>query len=500
MSPSPFYPFAFGVLLMVSGLTAPAVAVQDRPNVIFFAFDDLCDWISPMGYDQAITPNLDRLARQGVTFTNAHTAGTYCSPSRAAIFTGRHATTTGVYRTQVYFRDHPELTPLQQSFHNAGYHTFGGGKLFHHPEGFMDRRGWTEFFVRNESQKNEGWPLDSWGEDTPIPDPFPASKYNEGKTQVSGLFLEYGSIPNDREEDMADTKRINWACSVLERSHDAPFFLGVGVYAPHFPNYAPQKYFDRYRREEIELPIYKEDDLDDLPEIIRKPKTARKNRHHKRLSELGIIDEAILGYLASVSYADAMLGRVLDALAQSPYRDNTIVVIWSDHGYHHGEKGDWGKHTLWERTSNVPFIWAGPGVASDQKIETTVSLIDMYPTFVELCGLAEDLGLEGESLASVLAYPDSAKDRDVFLPFLRPNAYAVINRDWRYIRYDDGSEELYNLHLDPHEWENLALNPDYDAIKTRLEKSAPRDHAPPGRDRPSLELVTQGETFHWVEK
>jgi len=159
----------------------------------------------------------------------------------------------------------------------------------------MDRRGWTEFFGRNESQKDLGWPLDSWGKDTPIPQPYPASKYNEGKTEVSGKFLEYGPIPNEQEEEIADTKRINWACSVLDRKHDAPFFLGVGVYAPHFPNYVPQKYFDLYRREDIVLPPYKDDDLDDLPEKMRKQKIARKNKHHQRLEELGIIDEAILG-------------------------------------------------------------------------------------------------------------------------------------------------------------------------------------------------------------
>ena len=260
---------------------------------------------------------------------------------------------------------------------------------------------------------------------------------------------------------MADTKRVNWAVEQLQRKHDQPFFLGVGIYAPHFPNYCPQKYFDLYDVDEIELPPYKEGDLDDLPDKIRKMKSAR-SRIHQKLESLNAVDDAIHGYLACISYADATMGRVLDALEASPYADNTIVVLWSDHGYHHGEKGDWGKHTLWERTSNVPFIWAGPGIEKNRKSDVSVSLIDMYPTFVEMCDLQKPKQqLEGTSLASTLADPASAEDRNVFLPHMNPSEYAIINRDWRYIRYGQDGEELYDLNSDPHEWENLAHNQQY---------------------------------------
>ncbi len=172
----------------------------------------------------------------------------------------------------------------------------------------------------------------------------------------------------------------------------------MGIYAPHFPNYCPQKYFDLYDPDQITLPPYKADDLDDLPPKIKKIKTAR-SRIHQKLEGLDAVDDAIHGYLACISYADAMMGRVLDALEASPYADNTIVVLWSDHGYHHGEKGDWGKHTLWERTSNVPFIWAGPGIAKGQKSDVTVSLIDMYPTLVDLCGLPKPRPEAGRRIA-----------------------------------------------------------------------------------------------------
>jgi arylsulfatase A-like enzyme len=198
---------------------------------------------------------------------------------------------------------------------------------------------------------------------------------------------------------------------------------------PHYPNYCPQKYFDLYHPQKITLPPIKKDDLDDLPDKIKKMKTGR-SRIVQKLQSLDAWDDAIHGYLASISYADAMIGRVLNTLEQSPYAENTIVVLWSDHGYHLGEKGDWGKHTLWERTSNVPFIWAGPGVAKNKTTDFTVSLIDMYFTFQEMCELPKTRQkLEGTSIASTLADPDKAEDRTVFLPHMHPGKYAIINRD-----------------------------------------------------------------------
>lgn len=471
----------------------------EKPNVLFLAVDDMNDWIGCMDTTpSALTPNLDRLASRGVVFTNAHTAGVFCAPSRAAIFTGQFASTTGCYRTSNYFVDHPEIEPLQVSFSKAGYNTFGAGKLFHHPVGAVDVRGWSEFFLRNQTQRESGWPLASWSTETPFPSPFPSSVYNREQEITGGLFLEWGSIPNDREEEMADTIRINWAVDKLNEKHEEPFFLGVGIYAPHFPNYCPEKYFDLYDPKQIPLPPYKPGDLDDLPAKIRKMKEAR-SRIHQKLESLNAVGDAIHGYLACMSYADAMMGRVLDALAASPYADNTVVVLWSDHGYHHGEKGDWGKHTLWERTSNVPFIWAGPGIASGRESDVTVSLIDMYPTLVDLCGLANPhQTLEGESLVIALADPGAATDRDVFLPHMNPGEYAIINRDWRYIRYGDDGEELYDVQADPNEWNNLADEPQHNGLKAQMRKSAPPDFAPAASGlNARKDLVIAGEEFHW---
>ena len=474
-------------------------ACAKQPNVLFLAVDDMNDWIGSLGATpRAITPNLDKLAARGVNFSNAHTPGVYCAPARAAIFSGQYASTTGCYRSSDYFTDHPEIEGLPLSFSKAGYTTLGVGKLYHHMPGSIDVRGWDEFYLRKPSQRKEGWSLDNWTEETPFPDPFPASVFNKGKEIKGGLFLEWAGLPNDKEEEMADTIRVNWAAEQLGNKHDKPFFLACGIYAPHFPNYCPQKYFDLYERDKIELPPIKVDDLEDLPERMKRAKTAR-SKIHKELEAKGAVKDAIHGYLACMSYADAMMGRVLNALEKSPYADNTIVVLWSDHGYHHGEKYDWGKHTLWERTSNVPFIWAGPGVKKGVVTDVTASLIDMYPTFVEMCGLPRPhQKLEGTSLASTLEKPEVAKDRDVYLPYMAPGEYAIINKDWRYISYGDDGEELYDLKSDPNEWNNLAENPNYEDTKRLLRKSAPKKFSPAAPKRTiGKDLIIEGETFRW---
>lgn len=476
-----------------------ATACAKQPNVLFLAVDDMNDWIGSLGATpRAITPNLDKLAARGVNFSNVHTPGVYCAPARAAIFSGQYASTTGCYRSSDYFTDHPEIEGLPLSFSKAGYTTLGVGKLYHHMPGSIDVRGWDEFYLRKPSQRKEGWSLDNWTEETPFPDPFPASVFNKGKEIKGGLFLEWAGLPNDKEEEMADTIRVSWAVDQLGKKHDKPFFLACGIYAPHFPNYCPQKYFDLYDRDKIELPPIKVDDLEDLPERMKRAKTAR-SKIHKELEAKGAVKDAIHGYLACMSYADAMMGRVLDALEKSPYADNTIVVLWSDHGYHHGEKYDWGKHTLWERTSNVPFIWAGPGVKKGAVTDVTASLIDMYPTFVEMCGLPKPhQKLEGTSLASTLENPEVAKDRDVYLPYMAPGEYAIINKDWRYITYGDDGEELYDLKSDPNEWNNLAENPKYEDTKRLLRKSAPKKFSPAAPKRTiGKDLIIEGEMFRW---
>jgi arylsulfatase A-like enzyme len=474
-------------------------AAARPPNVIFFATDDLNDWVGPMNAPiRAKTPNLDRLAARGVLFTHAHAAGTFCAPSRTSLFTGRHPSTTGAYETQIYFRDHPDVRPLQVALKSGGYSTWGTGKVFHHPAGFVDLRGWDEFHVRTQAQRESGWGVDSWKHGAPLPDPMPYGRFTrENRRAASQSFMEYAPLPDAVEKDMADTLQTDWAIDVLKRRHERPFFLALGLYAPHFPNYAPKKYYDLYPLDEIPLPPIKVDDSADLPPAVRQFMDRRRQTIHDKLVETGELRDVLRAYLACISYADAMLGRVLDELEAGPHRDNTIVIFWSDQGYHHGEKGQWGKHTLWQRTTNIPFVWAGPGIARGARVATTVSSIDTFPTLVELCRLAPDAGLEGQSLAAVLRDPATARDRNVVVCEVKPGGYAVVNQRWRYIHYADGGEELYDLAADPNEWTNLAGSASFGEVIARLRRSAPTSFAPAGPDASTLRLVPEGERFRW---
>ena len=472
---------------------------ENKPNVIFFALDDLNSWINPLGYEQAITPNFNRLAKSGVTFTNAHAPSTYCAPSRTAIFTGLQASTTGCYGNEVFYYDFPDLVPLQMAFKEGGYNAWGAGKLFHHAGGYVDLRGWNEYFARSQEVKDAGYAMGIFGSDYMYPDPYPYSPYytKTGKDIIGGGFLEWGPIPDSLEEKITATIRTNWVVDLLKQSHEKPFFIGLGLYHPHYPNYVPEKYFNMYDVEQIQLPHHDPAVLDDLPENIRNQMLNRRQMHLEVLLEHGIYKDAVRAYLAAVTYADAMLGRVLDALEESDYNDNTVVILWSDHGYHLGEKGQWGKHTLWRETSRVPLIIAGADVAKDKTAGTTVGLIDLYPTLIELCALPQHHQMDGVSLASILKDPESAQDRDLLIPYHERGSYAVVNSNYRYIYYKDIGEEFYNLQEDPNEWKNLAGEERYRPVIEKMKKSAPTSFSPEATSRNQLNLIIEEGGFRW---
>lgn len=473
----------------------------EKPNIIFFALDDLNDWINPLGYNQAITPNLNRLAESGVIFTNAHAPGSYCAPSRSAIFTGLQSTSTGCYMDEIYHYDYPDLVPLHMAFTQNGYDAWGAGKLFHHRAGYVDLREWNEYFARSQEIKDMGYEMGNRGSDLILPDPYPNSSYytKTGKEITGGSFMEWGPLPDSLEEKVTATIRTNWICEKIKQKHDKPFFIALGLYHPHFPNYAPQKYFDMYDLDKIKVPELKKDDLDDLPEPMRKRMTVR-SKIQKTLEEVDGVKEGIQGYLAAVTYADAMLGRILDTLEKSEYKDNTIVVMWSDQGYHHGEKGNWGKHTLWSETSHVPLIFAGANLPKGKKVETTVGLIDLYPTLIELCNLPPQHKMDGVSLVSSIMDPTSATDRNLFVPYHERGSYAVINSNYRYIYYREGGEELYKLKEDPNEWYNLASNEENRTIINEMKKAVPVEFSPEATPKKKLKLIIEGDVFHWVLK
>jgi choline-sulfatase len=496
------------LVLLAAGTVAEADArAADRLNVLFIAVDDMNDWVGAMGNTQAKTPHIDRLARGGVVFRNAHTAATYCTPSRTALMTGLYPSTTGCYGEEVFFHANPEWTDLPAYFKAHGYKTRGGGKLYHHMPGYVDQRGWDDFFFWKEANRNKGWCVDSWGEGAPNPPRRPNSPATielmeqlkaRGQKKDVTSFLDYAALPNELEEKMADTLCANWAVGLLKQRHEKPFFLGFGLYAPHKPNYAPKKYFDLYPLADLELPPLNEDDLDDLPPQALEWALRRKRHGYDRLVRNNCLKECVQGYLAAISYADAMIGRVLTALDASPYANNTIVVLWSDNGYHNREKMQWAKHTLWERTSNVPLIFAGPGIAPGV-VDTPVSLVDVYPTLVDLCGLPRKAGLDGVSLKGTLTSPRRAKDRTVFE--MDAHGTAVIAGNWHYIRYVKGDEEeLYSMRDDPRQWTNLAADPKFakrlEKMRAMLPKRAP---VASGSARPAIRLVSKEGTFEWVK-
>lgn len=474
----------------------------EKPNIIFFAVDDMNDFINPLGDPQAITPNMDRLAAMGVTFTNAHAPNSYCAPSRTAIWTGLQSSTTGCYRDEIYQYDFPNLVPLHEAFQQGGYNTYGAGKLFHHKEGHVDLDGWTEFFARNEEIRAAGFPTGYDGADLPRPPTATGlnSPYYEKmgiKKRIGAGFLEWWGVPEEDTHKMMGVQRTQWICDLLKQKHDKPFFMGLGLYTPHYPNYAPQKYFDLYDVDKIKLPEILEDDLADLPKDIQK-KQGNRDHYRRELIQFGIYKEAVRGYLAAVSYADGMLGEVLDALEESAYKDNTIVVFWSDQGYHLGQKGDWGKHTLWSETSRVPFFISGANIPKNKRVNTTAGLIDMYPTLAELCALPAPKNLDGKSLVPELMNKET-EDRDLFIPYHLKGSYAVVNENYRYIHYNNGGEEFYNVKEDPNEWYNLINDPKNRTIIDKMKKVVP-DFRKPATPKKNLNLIFDEEGYHWESK
>ena len=430
-----------------------------KPNVLFIAVDDLNDWIGCMGgHPQTRTPNIDRLAKRGVLFQNAQCAAPACNPSRAALLTGIRPSTSGVYlNSQPWRPAMPDAVTLPQHFMAHGYRVVGGGKIFH--GGFPDPESWQEYFPDKKK--------------TTPGDPMPPDRPLNGIPNTS--HFDWGPI-DVKDEEMGDWKVSEWARQELAKTHDKPFFQAVGIFRPHLPWYVPQKYFDMFPPDKVILPTIKKDDLDDVPEAGRR--MARPEGDHAKVIATNNWNKAVSGYLASIAFADACIGRVLDALDASPYADNTIVILWGDHGWHLGEKLHWRKFALWEEAANAPLMIAAPGVAKAGGVCTRpVSFMDIYPTLVELCGLGPNPRLEGRSLALLLKDPGAAWEPPALTTYGRNN-HALRSERWRYIRYADGSEELYDHQGDEMEWTNLAGDPKYDDVKKDLARYLPEVNAP----------------------
>jgi arylsulfatase A-like enzyme len=446
-------------------------ATDARPhNVLLIAVDDLNDWVGYAGtHPDTRTPNIDALAQRGTAFTQAFSQYPLCGPSRASLFAGMLPSTLGLLKqprpdsvVADAAAEHDSLL-LHSYFREHGYKTMAVGKLLHRhlPEGSVDLSGDRGDWDTMPDGKEVHW--------------------------VSENTLTDWAVYPAPEEEMSDAMAAAWAVERLQEDHDRPFMLMVGFLRPHVPWYVPQRYFDAIGdAESLTMPPYKEDDLYDISSyalglgfVDHMPRTAWAR-------DTGHWNDMVHAYLASINFADHYVGQVLDALESSPFADNTIVVLFSDHGYLLGEKNTFQKHSLWERANKVPLIFAGPGVPHGESRQQTVGLIDIYPTLLDLAGLPANPVNQGHSLSPVIGNADSPWGYPVITQLRRSGSddiersgQSIQSGPWRYSLYADGSEELYNHEDDRNEWSNLAADPEsaepYRELMDGLKAQLPAD-------------------------
>ena len=452
---------ASATALSLPNVVLSAGSAKKRPNVLFMAIDDLNDWTGCLGgHPDVKTPNLDRLASRGVLFTNAHCSAPACNPSRASLMTGILPSTSGVYQNSDPWRRSPVLknaATIPQHFMAHGYSALGGGKIYHGR--FPDPPSWQRYFPSQKQNKP--------------PDPAPPNRPINGIPKTSHFDWGPVDVP---DRDMGDSKVATWAAEQLMKKHDRPFFIACGFYRPHLPWYVPTKYFDMYPPDKITLPNVNDNDLDDVPELGKR--MAKPQGDHAKVIKHKQWRKAVQGYLASITFVDTCVGRVMDALDKSAYADNTIVVLWSDHGWHLGEKLHWRKFSLWEEATHNVLMAVVPGLTkAHQRCARPVTMLDIYPTLIELCALTPKQELEGKSLVPLLRDPQARWERPALTTHGRNN-HSLRSERFRYIRYSDGTEELYDHEQDALEWTNLANDPKFAAVKREFAQWLPKRNVP----------------------
>lgn len=450
----------------------PPKATAEKPNILFISLDDLNDWVGCLGgHPQAITPNLDRLSESGTLFTNAHCPAPACNPSRGAIMTGISPHVSGLYDNRQSMRGQmPDAELLPRYFSNHGYWSAGSGKILHY---IIDAQSWDEYYPPKETE-----------------DPFPRTFYPKqrpvslprgGPWQY--IETDWAALDVTDEEFGGDYLVSQWIGEQLSQTHEKPFFLACGIYRPHEPWFVPQEYFEPFPLEQIQLPPgYLEDDLDDLPPAA---KQRGPNRYFAHIQEQGQWKKGIQGYLASVYFADTMLGRVLDALDSGPNKDNTIVVLWSDHGWHLGEKQHWQKYTGWRACTRIPLMIRVPkgtpglpqGTTAGTTCDAPVNLLSLFPTLTQLSGLPAKETNDGPSLVPLLNAPNMKWPHASITYLGRPGNFGVSGQRFRYIRYDNGDEELYDIETDQYEWNNLAPKREFASKIEELKSFLPASFA-----------------------
>ena len=454
------------LLLVSMNLHAQDSSQNERPNVLFLAVDDLNDWVGYLkGHPQSKTPNIDRLASESFAFTRAYCSAPLCGPSRTSLMYGIYPHRTGVYFHHKTYSPKklisPDRVPLQLAFQQNGYLTIGSGKIYHNGDNSHHTRGWDQF--------------------------IPALKDTDSK-EITYVFggdvgrplkdFKVGVSDSDPDSNDLDGSIVNWAIDQLKVKHQKPFFMAVGLVKPHVPWIAPKKFYDQFNAETIQLPETPKNDLEDIP--VAGKYIAHtvypffdKHEHPEIVAKDGAWKDLVHAYLATSSYADYNVGRVLKALAESAYAKNTIVVLWGDHGWHLGEKEHWRKMSLWEQGTRVPFIIRMPNTNQAKVVDSPGSLQDIYPTLVDLCDLNLTQDLDGRSLSPLLNNKDITWDKPVLISY-GPGNFAVRQEQWKLIRYADGSEEFYDISKDPNEYSNLAGKPQFQPQVKKLRTTIPK--------------------------
>jgi arylsulfatase A-like enzyme len=432
---------AFFIIIFLSFSCQTHPNSLEKPNILMISVDDMNNWVSFLkNFNSVRTPNLDKLAKRSYLFENAHAPATLCNPSRTAIITGKLPTSTGIYNNSQSAKDFITDTQTKTIFHHFkenDYYLVGVGKVFH---------------VKNDIQ---------------IFDEFYRPKRDLTDIGSSTPW----KVCSENNDKNVDKLVANWTVHRILKGFQKPFFISVGFFLPHHPWILPKKYFDYYPLEKIKIPKTLSNDYDDIP-VIARTRIVKFLELNSQLKYKNQLKSNIQAYLAAITYMDEQLGKILDTLESSPYAKNTIVVFWSDHGYHLGEKHTLRKSTLWDSSTNVPFLISIPNQKA--KINSAVSLLDIYPTLIELCHLTALEGLEGISLVNFMGKEKSKRTVPV-ITIQDPGNFAIRNDKWKYIIYADNSEELYNLTQDPLEFNNLASNPRFIEQKNNLKKYIPKN-------------------------
>ena len=442
-------------MLAISISAAAQPSAARRPNVLLIMSDDLNNDLGTYGHPIVKTPNIDRLAQRGVRFDRAYTQFPLCNPSRASLLTGLRPDTIGIYELVTQFRKNkPDVVTLPQMFRNNGYIAARVAKIYHYgvpgqigTPGLDDAPSWDVTVNPSGVDKDEE-PL--------------LTNYTPSRALGSALAFHASTA---RDEEHTDGKVATETIALLEANRDRPFFVAAGFYRPHCPFIAPQKYFDMYPLAKIRVPQVSPEALAQHPDVafFTRPPNWGLTEQQER--------EVIRAYYASISFMDANVGRLLDALDRLKLTDNTIVVFMSDHGYSLGERGQWMKQMLFERSARSPLILAGPGVRAKGKgSPRIVEYLDLYPTVAGLAGLTPPRDLEGRSLAPLLRDPKAPWSRPALTQVRRGNqadgffmGYSIRTDRWRYSEWDDGKQgqELYDEVADPQEMRNLAADSKY---------------------------------------